>query len=100
MLRSEKTDMLKKFDNVFAVGWTSDEDGEAPPKTVQVGEITQANASDWIFALSESLVMLFMGLAPRIGVKPDMFIEWLNYALKEELKAQQRQFAEKEGVTS
>jgi len=93
MLRPEKADMLKKFDNVFAVGWTSDENGEAP-KTEQVGKITQANASDWIFALSESLAMLFMGLAPRVGVKPDMFIEWLNYALKEELRAQQRQFTE------
>ena len=96
MLRPEKADMLKKFDNVFAVGWTSDENGEAP-KTEQVGKITQANASDWIFALSESLAMLFMGLAPRVGVKPDMFIEWLNYALKEELRAQQRQSAEKGG---
>ena len=94
MLRLEKIDMLKKFDNIFAVGWTSGDDGEAP-KTEQVGKITQANASDLISALSESLVMLFMGLAPRVGVKPDMFIEWLDYALKEELRAQQRQFAEK-----
>ena len=97
MNKTDKTDMLKKFDNIFAVGWTSDEDGEAP-KTEQVGKITQANASDWIFALSESLVMLFMGLAPRVGVKPDMFIEWLNCALKEELRAQQRRLAEKGGA--
>ena len=83
MSKANKVDMLKAFDNVFAVGWTSSEDGEAPPKTVQVGEITRTNAPDMIFALAQGITTLFRGLAPQLDVEPDMFIEWLNYALKE-----------------
>ena len=83
MSKANKVDMLKAFDNVFAVGWTSSEDGEAPPKTVQVGEITRTNAPDLIFALAQGITTLFRGLAPQLDVEPDMFIEWLNYALKE-----------------
>ena len=96
MLRPEKTDMLKKFDNIFAVGWTSDEDGETPPKTVQVGEITRTNAPDLIYALASGITTLFRGLAPQLDVEPDMFIEWLNYALKEAPEDDD----EPEGVTS
>ena len=83
MSKANKVDMLKAFDNVFAVGWTSRQDGEAPPKTVQVGEITRTNAPDLIFALAQGITTLFRGLAPQLDVEPDMFIEWLNYALKE-----------------
>ena len=96
MMRPEKEDMLKKFDNVFAVGWTSDENGEAPPKTVQVGEITRTNAPDMIFALAQGITTLFRGLAPQLDVEPDMFIEWLDYALKEASEDDD----ELEGVTS
>ena len=95
MNKADKTDMLKKFDNIFAVGWTSDEDGETPPKTVQVGEITRTNAPDLIFALSQGITTLFRGLAQQYDVEPDKFIEWLNYALKEAPEDD-----ESEGVTS
>ena len=50
---------------------------------MQVGEITRTNAPDLIFALSQGITTLFRGLAPQLDVEPDMFIEWLNYALKE-----------------
>ena len=96
MNKADKTDVLKKFDNIFAVGWTSDEDGETPPKTVQVGEITRTNAPDLIYALSQGITTLFRGLAPQLDVEPDMFIEWLNYALKEAPEDDD----EPEGVTS
>ena len=96
MGKANKVDMLKAFDNVFAVGWTSSEDGEAPPKTVQVGEITRTNAPDMIFALAQGITTLFRGLAPQLDVEPDMFIEWLNYALKEAPEDDD----EPEGVTS
>ena len=96
MSKANKVDMLKAFDNVFAVGWTSSEDGEAPPKTVQVGEIARTNAPDMIFALAQGITTLFRGLAPQLDVEPDMFIEWLNYALKEAPEDDD----EPEGVTS
>ena len=96
MSKANKVDMLKKFDNVFAVGWTSSKDGEEPPKTVQVGEITRTNAPDLIFALAQGITTLFRGLAPQLDVEPDMFIEWLNYALKEAPEDDD----EPEGVTS
>ena len=96
MSKANKVDMLKAFDNVFAVGWTSSEDGEAPPKTVQVGEITRTNAPDLIFALAQGITTLFRGLAPQLDVEPDMFIEWLNYALKEAPEDDDKP----EGVTS
>ena len=96
MSKANKIEMLKPFECVFAVGWTSSEDGEAPPKTVQVGEITRTNAPDLIFALAQGITTLFRGLAPQLDVEPDMFIEWLNYALKEAPEDDD----EPEGVTS
>ena len=96
MNKAEKIDSLNMFENVFAVGWTSSEDGETPPKTVQVGEVTRTNAPDLIFALSQGITTLFRGLAPQLDVEPDMFIEWLNYALKEAPEDDD----EPEGVTS
>ena len=83
MNRAEKTKKLEAFDNIFAVGWTSSEDEEAPPTTVQVAEIARTNAPELIYALAQGITTLFRRLAPQMDVEPDMFIEWLNYALKE-----------------
>ena len=79
--RAEQLERLKVCENVFAIGWTSDE-GDEPPRLVQAGDVPNTTPPDLMYSLSVGIITLFDKVEKQTGITYDMLKEWLAYALE------------------